>query len=140
MAFPQQVIRYGVSDNPYLLFHPWLKFSNDITHGVVNLGKNNHTATLFSAGGAISTINLFTEGHTAFHVSIIGEKGRVDQTIGYDENPYLSGVRSFCRMFKTGKTDETDETMLMPVAVLEALEKSIVQKRKVKVPSITPNA
>ena len=110
---------------------------NDITHGVVNLGKKNHTATLFSAGGAISTLNLFTEGHTAFHVSIIGEKGRVDQTIGYDENPYLSGARSFCRMFKTGKTDETDQTILMPVAVLEALEKSIVQKRKVKVPAIT---
>ena len=109
---------------------------NDVTHGQVNLGRKNHTATLFSAGGAISTLNLISEGRAGFHVSVIAEKGRIDSTIAYDENPYLSGTRSFCRMFKTGKTDETDRTMLMPVAVLEALEKSIVQKRKVKLPAV----
>ncbi len=111
--------------------------NDEVTHTQVNLGKKNHTATLFSAGGAISTLNLFTEGYTSFHVSVIGEKGRIDRQITYDDNTYLSGVRSFCRMFKTGKTDETDQTMLTPVAVLEAMEKSIHQKRKVKVPSIT---
>ncbi len=58
----------------------------------------------------------------------------MDRQITYDDNTYLSGIRSFCRMFRTGKTDETDQTMLMPVAVLEAMEKSINQKRKVKVP------
>lgn len=109
---------------------------NDVTHAQVNLGKKNHTATLFSAGGAISTLNLFTEGHTAFHVSAICEKGRVDRSITFDDNAYLSGIRSFCRMFKTGKTDETPESMLMPVAVLEAMEKSINQKKKIKVPAI----
>jgi len=109
---------------------------NDVTHGVVNVGRKNHTATLWSAGGAISTMNLVSEGRPTFHVSVVGEKGRVDKAIAYDENPYLSGIRSFCSMFRTGKTDETRQTMLMPVAVLEALEKSIVQKRKVKVPSI----
>jgi predicted dehydrogenase len=105
----------------------------DVTHGVVNLGRKNHTATLFSAGGAISTLNLISEGRAAFHVSVIGEKGRIDRTITYDQNTYLAGIKSFCRMFKTGKTDETDRTILMPVAVLEALEKSIARKRKVKV-------
>ena len=111
--------------------------NNDITHTQVHLGKKNHTATLFSAGGAVSTCNLFTEGHTAFHVSVIAEKGRVDTAIPFDANPYLSGARSFCRMFKTGKTDETPETMLMPVAVLEAMERSIVQRRKVRVPAVS---
>ena len=106
---------------------------NDVTHGVVNLGKKNHTATLFSAGGAISTLNLISEGRPAFHVSVIAEKGRMDQTISYDENPYLSGIQSFCRMFKTGETDETDETMLMPVAVLEALQKSMADQKKAEV-------
>jgi hypothetical protein len=110
--------------------------NDEVTHTQVNLGKKNHTATLYSAGGAISTLNLFTEGYTSFHVSVIGEKGRLDRQIAYDDNTYLSGVRSFCRMFKTGKTDETDQSMLMPVAVLEAMEKSITQKRKVRVPSI----
>jgi hypothetical protein len=103
----------------------------------VNLGRKNHTATLCSASGAVSTLNLFTEGHSAFHVSVIAEKGRVDTAIPFDANPYLSGVKSFCKMFKTGKTDETVETMLTPVAVLEAMEKSIKQKRRVKVAAVS---
>lgn len=109
---------------------------NDVTHAQVNLGEKNHTGTLYSSSGAVSTLNLFTEGHSAFHVSVICEKGRVDRAIGYDENPYLGGAEAFCDMFKTGVTDETRESMLMPVAVLEALEKSIDRKKKIDVPSI----
>lgn len=96
----------------------------DITHVQLNRGKQNHTATLYSASGAISTMNLVGEGRVGFHVSVIGEKGRTDRVIGYDENTYLTGVLDFCRMFSTGETDETDSSMLTPVAVLEALEKS----------------
>ncbi|MDE2725558.1 MAG: Gfo/Idh/MocA family oxidoreductase, partial [Gemmatimonadota bacterium] len=96
----------------------------DITHVQLNRGEQNHTATLYSASGAISTMNLVGEGRVGFHVSVIGEKGRTDRVIGYDENTYLTGVLDFCRMFSTGETDETDSSMLTPVAVLEALEKS----------------
>ncbi len=106
---------------------------HDVTHAAVSLGQKNHTATLFSSSGAISTMNLISEGPVDFHVSVIGEKGRIDRTITRDPNTYLAGIKSFCRMFKTGKTDETDTTILMPVAVLEALEKSIQQKKKIKV-------
>ena len=109
---------------------------NDVTHAQVNLGEHNHTGTLYSSSGSVSTLNLFTQGHSAFHVSVICEKGRVDRVIGYDENPYLGGTSAFCDMFKTGNTDETRESMLKPVAVLEALEKSIVQGEKIEVPSI----
>ncbi len=94
---------------------------HDVTHAQINRGKNNHTATLYSSSGAISTVNLINDVRPAFHASVIGEKGRIDKTIQYDENPYLSGIRSFTRMFRTGKTDETDVTILTPVAVLEAL-------------------
>ena len=96
----------------------------DITHVQLNRGEQNHTATLYSASGAISTMNLVGEGRVGFHVSVIGEKGRTDRVIGYDENTYLTGVLDFCLMFSTGETDETDSSMLTPVAVLEALEKS----------------
>ena len=68
-----------------------------------------------------------------FHLSAIGEKGRIDEPITSDASSYLSGVRDFCTMFRTGKTDETAQTMLGPVAVLEALEKSLVQKSRVRV-------
>ena len=105
----------------------------DITHVQLNRGKQNHTATLYSASGAISTMNLIGEGRVGFHVSVIGEKGRADRVIGYDENTYLTGVLDFCRMFSTGETDETDGSMLTPVAVLEALEKSQESGEKVEV-------
>lgn len=105
----------------------------DITHVQLNRGKQNHTATLYSASGAISTMNLIGEGRVGFHVSVIGEKGRTDRVIGYDENTYLTGVLDFCRMFSTGETDETDGSILTPVAVLEALEKSQVSGEKCEV-------
>ncbi|MGA1199984.1 MAG: hypothetical protein ACO36I_26100, partial [Candidatus Latescibacterota bacterium] len=98
--------------------------------------KNNQTATLYSASAAKSTINLISEGRPDFHISIIGEKGRLDRVIERDENPYLSGIKEFCSMFRTGKTVETDVTILNPIATLEALEKSIKTGKKVKLPSI----
>ena len=42
-----------------------------------------------------------------------------------DASQYLTGVRDFVGMFRTGQTEETEETMLGPVAVLESLEKSV---------------
>jgi predicted dehydrogenase len=92
----------------------------------------NHVATLAFAGGAVATLNLIGGGSAPFHLSVIGAKGRLDQTVAFDQSPYLGGVREFVRMFKTGKTTENAATMLGPVAVLEALEKSIARKRPVK--------
>ena len=108
----------------------------DVSHAQINRGKTNHTATLFYTSGAIATMNLLGEGHPAFHLSVVGEEGRFDGEMTLDANHYLRGAQSFVHMFKTGETDETEETMLMPVAVLEALEKSIALKRRVKVARI----
>lgn len=99
---------------------------------VKGTGKN-HAAVLTYRSGAVATMNLVYGGSAPFHVSVIGEKGRLDRQMASDESPYLNGVREFCRMFKTGKTTETAETMLGPVATLEALEKSVVSKGRVKV-------
>ena len=109
--------------------------NHDITHAEIHRHKTNHTATFYSASGAISTTNLISEGRPAFHISVIGDKGRVDTQIDYDANPYVSGVRSFCRMFRTGKTDETPTTMLTPIAALQALERSLKTRKRVKLRS-----
>ena len=86
-----------------------------------------------TADGCVATLNLVGGAAPGFHLSAIGEKGRMDEPITFDESSYLSGIRDFCAMFRTGKTDETAQTMLGPVAVLEALEKSLVKKRRVRV-------
>ena len=41
----------------------------DVTHAQLNCGQKNHTATLYSDSGAISTMNLISEGRADFHVS-----------------------------------------------------------------------
>ena len=110
--------------------------NHDVTHAEIHRHKANHTATFYSDSGAISTLNLISEGRPAFHVSVIGEKGRVDAEIGYDDNPYVTGVRTFCRMFKTGKTDETPTTILTPIAAMQALERSLKTKKRIKLAAI----
>lgn len=98
-------------------------YSGTVTRGC---GKN-HTATVLFRSGAVGTMNLIGESSPQFHVSAIGERGRVDGVVTFDRSMYLAGIREFSHMFKTGKTDETDETMLGPVCVLEGLEKSVAK-------------
>jgi len=106
----------------------------EVGHVEVTRGRGkNHTASLIYKNGTIATLNLVGGGPAPFHLSVIGAKGRVDQAIASDDSPYLTGIREFCRMFKSGKTRETPETMLGPVVVLEALEKSIARKARIKV-------
>ena len=99
------------------------------------LGQN-HVATVHFKSGLMAGMNLIGAAYPSFHVSAIGEKGRVDETIAYDENMYLSGIEDFVHMFRTGETDETEESMLGPVAFLEALEVSVDKGGSVPVPAI----
>jgi predicted dehydrogenase len=107
----------------------------DIGHVQVTKGRGkNHTAQIAYKDGTVVTMNLVGgETSAPFHLSAIGEKGRIDEAIASDESQYLTGIRDFCRMFRTGKTDETSQTMLGPVAVLEALEKSVGSGRRISV-------
>jgi len=106
----------------------------DMAYGEVVRGTGkNHTGIITYKSGAVASMNLVGEGAARFHLSAIGEKGRLDEYISFDENTYLTGTRTFCRMFKTGKTSETAESMLGPVAALEALEKSIAKGKRVKI-------
>jgi predicted dehydrogenase len=51
----------------------------------------------------------------------------------YDSNPYLGGVKTFLRMFRTGKEPFSASEILEPIAVLEALQKSVKTGKKVRV-------
>ena len=97
---------------------------------VIRGAKDNHIGILTYRDGTTATMNLIGSGSSTFHLSAIGEKGRIDRTIAFDQNTYLTGTRTFCRMFKTGKNPETVESMLAPVATLEALEKSVLRNAR----------
>ena len=100
----------------------------EVSHAQIGKGTGkHHVATLAFKDGKLATMNLIGK-EAAFHLSVIGQKGRIDRRIDPDESMFLPGVRSFVRVFRTGKTDQTAETLLAPLAVLEALEKSIARK------------
>lgn len=105
----------------------------DISHVQVSKGKGkNHSAQIAYNNGTVATMNLVGGASAPFHLSAIGEKGRIDEPIVSDASSYLTGIRDFCKMFRTGQTDETEASMLGPVAVLEALEKSVASGKQVK--------
>ena len=93
----------------------------------------NHAAMLGFDDGVVAVMNLIGAGAAQFHVSVIGEKGRLDRPVTYDQSPYLRAVQAFTTMFKSGRSPETVQSMLVPVAVLEALEKSMASGKTEKV-------
>jgi len=101
----------------------------DAVEANVNRGSgDNHIATIRFSSGMVAAMNLIRGGSPAFHVSVIGENGRLDAEITYDQNNYLSGIQEFVHMFRTREVSETDASILGPVAVLQALEVSIENK------------
>ena len=106
----------------------------EVSHVQCSRGKGkNHLATLAYKDGRMATMHLLAEGAGLFHLSAIGARGRIDQSIAYDQDMFLAGARAVVQMFRSGKTSETMESMLAPVAVLEALKKSMATSARVKV-------
>jgi hypothetical protein len=94
-------------------------------------------ATLIYGNGPVVTINCVNNGLWAFHATAIGDKGILDWTFANDANPYLAGTKLFTTMFRTGKEPIPHERMLAPIAVLEALSRSLKCRRPVKVASVS---
>lgn len=94
-------------------------------NGIVN------TATIYFKSGALCTMNMVKDDNkSGFYLYAQTSSGLLGGPVPMDENPYLSGIRMFTDMFKTGQTSENDQSMLMPVSVLEALNKSVVTGQK----------
>ena len=97
-------------------------------------GNPNAVAVLrYRDGGPIVSMQCVAEGKIGFTFRASGTKGTVDYTSVGDQNPYLAGVRKFVRMFRTGKEPFTAAEILEPVAVLEALAKSIKTGKRARV-------
>ena len=109
----------------------------DIDRVEVRPYGQNGIATMTTSGGAMVTMYCVKEGQRTFHWSAVGAKGIVDWTNEYDETIYLNGAQTFLRMFRTGKAPFSQERMLAPVAVLEAMAKSLERGRPVKVAKLT---
>jgi hypothetical protein len=74
--------------------------------------------------GKIVTMNLIKEGAPRFGIAAIGNEKAIQSNLPMDKSPYLSGVKTFTKMFKTRVEPIPHELILRPVQVLEALARS----------------
>jgi predicted dehydrogenase len=100
----------------------------DFTHARVNRSGRGGTATLWHAGGLVATANLVADAWPQFHLNAVGEKGVVSEPIKSDPNPHLTGIRHFVRAFRGGRLPVSEREILGPIAILEALQKSLKKR------------
>ena len=100
-------------------------FGYDVKKVLVTKNGNGATGQLMYPDGKIVTMHLIKECCPGFGIGVIGSEKTIHQKIVYDKVQYLSGVKTFTKMFKTGVEPESADEMLMPVKVLEALEVSV---------------
>ncbi|OHB56284.1 MAG: hypothetical protein A2Y12_02520 [Planctomycetes bacterium GWF2_42_9] len=86
---------------------------------------NGSTGHLIYDDGKIITMNFIREGTHTFGIHALGTKQFIYKTLVWDKAQYLSGIRRFTDMFRTGQEPESHDHILKPVAILEALEKAV---------------
>ncbi|MEN8256210.1 MAG: Gfo/Idh/MocA family oxidoreductase, partial [Verrucomicrobiota bacterium] len=100
-------------------------FGYDVEKVLMTRNGNGATGQLMYPDGKIVTMHMIKEGFWGFGIGVVGTEKAIHRSIPMDEHMYLTGEKTFCKMFETGEEPETGEGMLVPVRVLEALEKSI---------------
>ena len=111
-------------------------------------GPNVATAFLEKNGPHAVVTLIYRDGPTvvincvqpqfgyAFHCSAFGKNGVLDYTYGKDDNPYLAGTKLFTSMFRTGKEPIPHWRFMAPIAILEALAKSLKAGKPVRVAKV----
>ncbi len=112
---------YGIHQVDMVL----IAFGYNVKSVLVTKNGNGATGQIIYSDGKIVTMDLIKEGCTGFGISALGTQGTCQKAIKFDANTYLGGIKEFTHMFKTGVEPLSDEAMLKPVMVLEALQRSV---------------
>lgn len=91
--------------------------------------------TMVYANGTIVTLN-FIPAYPHFHWTAAAGTDLIEWEHVRDEVAYVGGAKLFAKMFKTGKRPFDNARMLAPVAVLEAMQKSLDTGKPVRVPKV----
>jgi predicted dehydrogenase len=103
-------------------------------HAYPKAGQGDrHTATIEYANGLLVTVNLLKGFKLGFHFLAACEGGVVSHMHKSDPNSYLAGALKFTKMFKTGVEPEEHGHILMPIRILEAMERSIKTGKREKI-------
>ncbi|HBG26062.1 MAG: hypothetical protein A2Y10_03070 [Planctomycetes bacterium GWF2_41_51] len=110
---------------PHLVEMALSAFGNNIEEVSLQENRGNGVCKFFYDDSLIVTLNCIPSGMNAYGITIIGDKKCSYEPIPFDSNWYITGIQTFTRMFKTGKMPYAYESLLKPVQILEALEKSL---------------
>jgi len=95
--------------------------------------RNGSAMTSVIRYGDGLTVTIGMPGVGGFSIAAYGTAGMLQEPIAFDKNVYRTTTGIFTRMFRTGAEPFSDERMLAPIAVLEAMDKSLRLGRRVKV-------
>ncbi len=80
----------------------------------------------------MATVNALKDGNS-FHWSAETANGIVNHLLSYDANAYLVSAKILHKFLKTRKNPYSRKRMLAPIAILEAMQKSLDRGRPVNV-------
>lgn len=86
--------------------------------------------------GATATMQMVNNGNWHFTFTATVDTEVIHYQHQRDDALYLGGAKTFTKMFRTGKMPFSNDRLLAPVAILEAMAKSIKQRKPVKVASL----
>ena len=108
-------------------------FGKDVVEVNATMSGRNAVATLRFKSGLLATEYFMADGKYAFDICVKFEKGTIYRQIKSDADPYATGTKLWVKALRTGKVPFSAEDMLTPVAVLEAIEKSLATGKAVRV-------
>ncbi|MFB3892893.1 MAG: Gfo/Idh/MocA family protein [Phycisphaerae bacterium] len=105
-------------------------FGTDVVRTAVSRspGSPNASATMWWTSGMVGTVQCLNDQlsrNSGMQFLAVTDSGPLAVKVQYDANIYLTGIKTFCRMFKTGKEPFEHRRFLASIAVLEAMEKSV---------------
>jgi len=100
-------------------------FGYNVSKVLVARNGNGATGQLLYDDGKVVNMHFIKEGCQRFGIGAVGTEKTIDQAVVFDQSMYLTGIKRFTKMFKTGEEPESHEGMLKPVQVLESLQRSV---------------
>ena len=103
-----------------------IAFGYDVSRVLVTKTASGGTGQMIYPDGKIVTLNFLDEYTEQFAIGAFCEgSGMHGQVLHRDSNQYLSGVKMFAKMFKTGVEPVEHEHIMRPVQVLDAMKRSL---------------
>jgi predicted dehydrogenase len=106
------------------------------TQAAMSVNGKDCTAVVNYPQGLTVEMAFLVDAPYEFRIQAIGHEGSLDFKMGHDPKTLHCTTRIWAKMFSTKKEPFTDQRMLAPIAVLEAMEKSVAKKTPVAIAKV----